>query len=493
MRFSRLWCWFSLIGAVLLAPVASGNEPTLKVGAVSEIDLEAMSRLLGAAGELLPPTDPHKISLDDALQIALEKNLRIQLATLDVEVVEPEVDATKAKFHPLAGADGVHLETKTENLTTLDTARTSDGRVFVRQEVPTGGSVTLSGRWIKDTEEGSPNTTNSLAAVEVRQPLMRGGRIYVARRFIYDAEYDLEIQEARLGAEILDIAAQTKIAYYNAVLSELLIEVVQAAIVRDEDLVEASRALFEASRVTKRDVVSAEIQLSRDEIELASRVAERESSQNLLRDVLGEPIGTYLETTDRHIPFQPIDLRLDEWIHIAFNNRPELLEIRKRIDKAELETRVRKNDVLPIVDVIGSYEADYRSSNSNSAWQVGGLFAIPIGNVAARRRLTSARAFQARSEREYVQGKRIIELEVREIEIRLRESIRRLEGLILGVEQARAKREIAIVRFELGRANNLDITDAQEDLVSAESELLRAVVDYASNIALLEARIASPI
>jgi len=268
---------------------------------------------------------------------------------------------------------------------------------------------------------------------------------------------------------------------------------VQAAIVRDKELVEASRALFEASRVTKRDVVSAEIQLSRDEVELASRIAERESSQNLLRDVLGEPIGTYLETTDRHIPFQPIELRLDEWIHVAFDNRPELLEIRKRIDKAELETRVRKNDVLPIVDVIGAYEADYRSSNSNSAWQVGGLFAIPIGNVAARRRLTSARAFQARTEREYVQGKRVIELEVREIEIRLRESIRRLEGLILGVEQARAKREIAIVRFELGRANNLDITDAQEDLVAAESELLRAVVDYASNIALLEARIASPI
>jgi len=205
MRFSRLWCWFSLIGAVLLAPVARGTEPTLEVGAVSEIDLEAMSRLLGSAGELLPPTDPHKISLDDALQIALEKNLRIQLATLDVEVVEPEVDATKAKFHPLAGADGLIAERETDNLAALDTARTEEGRVFISQEVPTGGNITLSGRWVDDTEEGSPRSTGSLAAVEVRQPLMRGGRVYVARRFIYDAEYDLEIQEARLGAEILDV------------------------------------------------------------------------------------------------------------------------------------------------------------------------------------------------------------------------------------------------------------------------------------------------
>jgi outer membrane protein TolC len=493
MKFSRLLCWLSLIGAVLLAPAASADESTLEVGVVSELDLQAMARFLGAAEELLPPRDPRRISLDDALQIALEKNLRIQLATLDVDAAEPEVDATRAKFHPVVGADGVVLENRTETGLLTDRARTQDGRVFLRQEVPTGGTLTMSGRWVEDKEEGSARSTNSLAAVEVRQPLMRGGRVYVARRFIYDAEYDLEIQQARLGAEVLDVAAQTKIAYYNAVLSELLIEVVESAIVRNIGLLEASQALFEASRVTKRDVVSAEIQLSKDRIELASRVADRESSQNLLRDVLGEPIGVYLDPTDRHVPFQPIELRVDDWIQVAFTNRPELLEIRKRIDKADLETRVRKNDVLPILDFVGTYQEDYRSGNSDSAWAVGGLFEIPIGNVAARRRLTTARVQQARVEREYVQRERSIELEVREIEIRLRESIRRLEGLIAGVEQARLKREIALARFELGRADNLDITDAEDDLVSAESDLLRAVVDYASNIALLEARIASRI
>lgn len=151
------------------------------------------------------------------------------------------------------------------------------------------------------------------------------------------------------------------------------------------------------------------------------------------------------------------------------------------------------NDVLPIVDVLGSFSEDYRSGNRGSNWRVGGLVEIPLGNIAARRRLNAAKVQQARVEREYTQSQREIELEVREIEIRLRESIRRLRDLIRGVEQARAKREIALARFELGRADNLDITDAEEDLVSAQSDLLRAVVDYASNIALLETRIASPI
>ena len=486
-----LW---TLVALLLALPVCAA-EKTLAVGDISELDLAKMSKLLGTRDEPAAVSS-RRISLDEALRMALEKNLQIQIATLDVETVGPEVDATRAKFHPVLGAEGSYLETRENFLSVIENRRIVDGRVFVRQEVPTGGTVTLSGGWIDEEASGATNElgfSSGVVAVEVRQPLLRGGRIYVARRLIEDAEYDLEIQQALLAADVLDVTAQTKIAYYNAVLSERLIDIVRAAIRRGEELVNASKALFEADRVTKRDVVSAEIQLSKDRIRLTSRLADQEIAQNLLRDVLGTPIGVSLKVTDRHIPFRPIELRLDDWIQSAFWNRPELVAIRKRAEKADLETRIRKNDLLPVVDVLGSYSGDYRSNNSGSGWRVGGLIEIPLGNVAARRRLTAAKAQQARVEREYTQSQREIELEVREIEIRLRESIGRLRDLIRGVEQARAKRAIALARFELGRADNLDITDAEEDLVSAESDLLRAVVDYASNIALLETRIASPI
>ena len=61
------------------------------------------------------------------------------------------------------------------------------------------------------------------------------------------------------------------------------------------------------------------------------------------------------------------------------------------------------------------------------------------------------------------------------------------------VEQARAKLEIANVRFQLGLANNLDITDADTDLTDSESDLLTAITDYASNLARIEAAIVRPI
>jgi outer membrane protein TolC len=495
--------WISAWLSVTLAS-PSANAEELLIGSISELDLSELSRVAERGEEKSLPAREHLrrlLSLEQALEAALEKNLRLEIARLDVHAQAPEVDATRAKFHPTFASDGLIVESKQDinqepmSVNPVPPAEpdpmadeettTYDARVFLRQQLPTGGTLSFGGEYNReeppdDPDDPDPNVEIYGAFVELRQPLLRGGRWFVARRMISDAEFDLEIQQARLAAEVLLVTAETKEAYYNTVLAARLIEVVRAAVARGRKLVEASNALFEGGRVTKRDVFSAEIQLASDLSDLARREADLESAQNRLRDVLGLPIDLYLEVTDRHIPFRPIEFRLDAWIKSALERRPELLAVRKRLEKAELETRIRGNDVLPTFDIFGNLLHDVRPNETSRDWQAGFLFEIPIGNVAARRRFDSAKFRQSRVEREYKQEERRIELEVREIEIRLRESLQRVVARIQGTDQARNKREIAQARFERGLANNLDITDADQDLVSAETDLLQAVVDYAN-------------
>src|SRR5919197_4382794 len=98
-----------------------------------------------------------------------------------------------------------------------------------------------------DTAGGRPPTEyGSNYTVSILQPLLRGGRIYVATRPIRDAEYDWRIAAAQLQADILTVTAQAKAAYYNAVLADLVIDAVEDAIARDERLIESSNALFTA-------------------------------------------------------------------------------------------------------------------------------------------------------------------------------------------------------------------------------------------------------
>ncbi len=266
---------------------------------------------------------------------------------------------------------------------------------------------------------------------------------------------------------------------------------IQQALGRDAELIRASDALFEAGRVSKVDVYSAQISRSNNQARLATAGAELEIVQNRLRKVIGLPAQVQVDTTDLMIPFRPLKIELDRWIERALESRPEMSLTRSQIEKADLAVRVSKNATLPTLDIRGGFEPgfDWKSWN----WNAGVGFGYSIGSVGAKSALGQARARRAQARQEYVRAKRDIELEVRDVEIRLREGVERLKSLISQVESSRAKGEIARGRFEMGLASNFDITDADAELVRSESMLLEALVDYASNRALLEARIGGPL
>lgn len=493
------------------AATAGSSEPGMEVGRIGDLDLAEVRRIIETAHPTDPGISPSRYSrtltLDEALRVALEHNLQIQIQSLNRDVAEREIPATKAKFHPLPGFQLLATGTNTRDGGLKGAEQFNDnsysGRTFVNQQIPTGASLTLASDLNRDTSDSTPGNDDTTGGVtiELTQPLMRGGRVYVARRAILDAEYDLEIQEAILQAEILRVVADTKTAYFDAIFRQRNIEVTEAAIERGRELTEASQALFAAGRSNQRDVVSAEISLAEDQTTLAVRRGEAELAQNRLRDVLGLPIDTNIVLGDRYLPFQPVEIRLDDWIATALANRPELLQIKSQLDKAALEVRVRGNDVLPQLDLRGLYRRDQAVTRTSSpwfdldgeVWETGLNFSIPFGNVAARERLTEAEIVHARLERQYVFQERQVELEVRESVIVLNTSLTSLKPITAQVEQSREKLEIARVRFQLGLANNLDITDAQTDLRDAEDQLLEAITAYAIALAELEARIASSI
>jgi outer membrane protein TolC len=504
---------------------AADEAPPLRngavtVGDVSELDLEQLRRSI----ERVQPATPaaaapplvvavRYLDLEEALRTALESNLSLQIVALDRDEAEREVPATRAFFHPTPGFDYLASGSETVNPAVRDPGTglivtpertasivTQAAGAFIRQQIPTGATLTLSADVLRQDASGTELRNEGAASVELRQPLMRGGRTYVATRPIRDASYDLDIQEARLQAEILRVSADTQEAYYNTILAARLIEVTEEAVARDRRLIEASQALFRAARATRRDVVSAQIRLSDNLASLALRRADLDRARLELADVLGLPIGEIVQPAESTVPFRTVEFQVDDWVGRALTQRPEILELRTELEKAELDVRVAGNDVLPKLDLVGLYG---RGDNDDTLlrafdfrgdrWEAGLQFEIPFGNVAAREWLSAARIAYRRIERRLTQRERSIEFEVRDEAIRLRENLEDLRAQSTKVEKAREKLEIAVARYRLGIANNLDITDAQTDLLDAETSLLSAVVDYVNGLARLEARIAGPL
>jgi outer membrane protein TolC len=511
-RVASVSCVARVLVAACLAlvlPAAAFAQARIEVGRVSDLDLAELRRMIDTNAPVVTPavTEQRSLTLEDSLAIALDSNLRLQIVRLDVQTSEYEVSAAKSKFHPSLGAtvdaEGTRRARDPEP---DDNTDNQEVQIFIAQEVPTGGQVKLglgygrnfreefnTGVGIDGSGQGTLLNTAQIGGlgIEIRQPLLRGGRIFVARRQILDAKYDNEIERAQLNAEILRVTAQTKAAYYEVVRAARQIEVIEQAIERGDALSDASQALFDAGRVSKVDVYSARIGQSNDRRRLASARADLEVAKNGLLRVLGLAVDTELEILDRTIPFEPVALSLKEWIARAMRDRPELVRFRSQLDKAELAVRVSKNASLPTLDVRGGFQPGFDWQSYN--WTAGLGFDYKIGNVAGRSRVSQANIEHDRVRREYMRARRDIDLEVREIEIRLRENVERVRNLTLQVENSRSKGEIARGRFEMGLANNLDITNADEQLIRAETLLLEALVAYATNVAELEARIAGPL
>ena len=486
---------------------------------ISEEELGRIKRVLDdIRRKRLPgaPAPPGTLSLalEEAVELGLEKNLRLQITRLNEDALETEIPRAKAIFHPLVGASltasrrkEVGIEKLNNDRIILDGRRISDTSIrtptaFVSENIPTGASIAVESFFRRTDTAGGRPPREFLAnyTVSIVQPLLRGGRIYVATRPIKDAEYDWRIAAAQLQADILTVMALTKAAYYNAVLADLIIDVAQDALARDEALIEASNALFKARLVTKRDVYSAEIIRAQDTETLARAEGNRQLAQNALSDVLGVPIGTETQVRHEAIDFQPIPSDLETWIALANERRPEIMAADEALKKSWLNVRVAQNGLLPNVDLTAAYGRAQTGTSVGRAldfrgdeWTAGLLFSYPLGNVAARSLLSRARIEHARFETQLVQTKRLVELQVRTAEIRLRTSLERMKPLAVSVEQAEGKLEIAQARFALGQATNKDVTDAQEDIRDGEIDLLRSIVDYDIGLAELEASIAGQI
>ena len=98
-----------------------------------------------------------ELTLEHSIEIALENNLPIQIATLSRDALEPEIRRARAIFHPTVGLALNARGDKPARLTgPAERASTQTATAFISEELPTGGTVILSSNLIReDPEAGS--------------------------------------------------------------------------------------------------------------------------------------------------------------------------------------------------------------------------------------------------------------------------------------------------------------------------------------------------
>jgi outer membrane protein TolC len=195
---------------------------------------------------------------------------------------------------------------------------------------------------------------------------------------------------------------------------------------------------------------------------------------------------------------------------------PDLEALRSDADALRALEKGAVWDARPTLDLIGSYGGaglsgspqdidpfgtgdPVRSSTSGNrgdsigqavgrdypSWNVGFVFAVPIGNREGKGERDRLRAQVVRAEQDLLAGQRILEEEVRAQHRELERGTRRMEIATRGVAASIKQVEIGMLEYTNGRTTAFEVVRLAADLATAQQRYSDALVRTARAAAIL--------
>ena len=432
-----------------------------------------------AAAQARPPADTMRVTLDGAVQRALEQGTDMRLARAGV------LDARGQVRQALAAA----LPQVTGSLTYTR----QFASIFQGVE---GGDTSDIGKVFKNSPFGAANAWN--LQVQASQLLWSGGKVGAALSAARSFRQVASLQQSETEA---DVTLRAKQAYWNAALQGRLLAIAV------QNLDQARQHLREV-RLYRQAGTRADYDLLRAQVDAANQeppVVQARNAYDIavldLKRLLSIPadqalaLETALESPDATIPVLASD-------SLGSAERPGLAAADATVREYEKLVTVARADRWPTLSVSTTYNeqvfpADVFPGGSDvfkHGWngEVKLSFPIFLGfrTVGA---VQQARARLARAEAERDQARRQVDLEV----TRARGEVARARALLAArretVHWAARAQHLAGVRYTNGMATQLDVTDARVAAQQAEVNEVQATRDYLVALATLERALGRPV
>ena len=324
-------------------------------------------------------------------------------------------------------------------------------------------------------------TTQDVRTVElgVTQPLFTWGKVGAAVRA---AKEGLQTAEDQLSFYRQAAARDVTIAFYDVLLARELNRIAMQNLKQKERHLEEAKNKYALGTATDYDVLAAEVGVknARPEVIRTENLI-RTTRERLNFLLAGEAEGLPVEgTLLAEVAAPPSH---DEVIASAWNNRPELAELKHRANVARELVRIERAGDKPQVEFRGGLGWKQLAAGglqgTGRTWNVGVYLTFPFyDGLRSHGRTVQAESEQRTLDVETQKTRDAIRLESRTAVDAVHEAQSILTALGGTVEQARRLLFMAEQGFGFGVKTRLDVDDAQLNLSQAEANLARAQRDY---------------
>ena len=457
-------------------------------------------------------TNSQPISLQNAIERALEHNLDLQIERYNPLIARSDLSAAYGGYDPFVSASGAHSYSLSGGgfssiIGTNTPARREERDSFsasVNGLLPWGLNYNLSGSLSESygRQLRSFDSLGGSAAVELRQPLLKNFWIDATRLNIRVRKTQLKQSELRLKKSIMDIVTAVELAYYDLIFTRESVKVQEKALELAVRLAQENKKRVEVGTLAPLDEKQAEAQAagSRSDLLQAQRAlaASENAFKRLLTDRFSELQPVELLPSDPLLaPVQVFNLQ-DSW-NRGLTRRSDLLQAKLDLEKQGVILKYNRNQLFPELDLTGTYGhsaggAEIREFNqgfdeirmgNKPFYSYGAQISFPLGNIGARSnyRISKMQLDQL------VLGVKKLE---QDILVVIDDAIKLAKASYERIQATREQREAAEAaldaeqkKLESGKSTNFEVLRLQRDLTSARSEEISALVQYNRNLAQL--------
>ena len=504
MKASRYRDWNSGIFAILLG-LSSGRAGDVAFPADVALDNPVVFPAAGLFEDL---------SLMEAILLGVANNLGAKVEKLQETIEDTRIMGRKAEFHPAFSISGLYESVEKpqntqEFVATQSALNPRTSRIFeeenYRFKTAIKGKTPLGTEYEFAVELNSlRNTLNidrppslfypeyeSFAGLRLTQPLLRDFGPAVQYAGLRVAQVDRRLASLAWRLKVSQVVASIARNYYDVAFSAGDTVIKRQNISRARQLEGINRKRMDKGVGSLIDVQQATVAASvREEELISSEYTQKEKANLLLRDLISdldvESIPK-INVTHRFTANVPPLSRTGLLRH-AFANRVEYLQAKQQLEKHNIKIAFAKNQLLPRVDLIGSFGANGLNGSrgsafgdafeaGNPAWSVGIAVTLPLGNHAAKAQFKEVATEKEQMLLSFKQLEIDLALQVDTAVARIETSQRRLGTTRNSITASQATLDAEAKRLEQGVGVSFNILEAQRDVGGAESRELAAKAD----------------
>jgi outer membrane protein TolC len=469
------------------------------------------------------------LTLDDAVKLALDRNLDIAVQRLNPEISDLGVARIRSIYHPaltstISGSGLSQLPTSQligGSNVIQDTQTINAG---VTQSVPWGGgsfSVALNNFRQTSTSNNvlyNPQIQSVWTGVYT-QPLLRGFRTDTTRQSLGVQKVNRDISDVQLRATITNTVSNVRNAYWDYVFAVQSVDVAKQSVDLAVQLVKDNQTRVEVGTMAPIDVVQAQSQAATQQQNLvAAQGSMRTAELALKRLIVGSQQdpnwNLRLNPVDRP-DFRPEPIDLEAAVRRALAERTDLDVAKRNMQGNDITLKYLRDQLLPQADFqatygfagIGGTQCQRNASlggncievpggvtdtfsslfnNSYPRWTFALNFSYPLGTSFQEASVARARVQLNQVQAQVHQIELQVATDVTNAAINVQAGVERVQAAQAAREFAQKTLEAEQSKFEVGMSTNYNVILTQRDLATAQINELQAILNYRKALVELE-------